>query len=944
MARQKRVIVLVPNADLRGKLLYRLTQTYKWVQFVGAGTLTEARGLVSAEPTDLIVVDLHQNELPPVEVVQRLKRDHAKVELLGLTRPGQEAVRRSVFEAGAAYVLTVPTDPATLQRTMTEALTTPRLYVTRIANGFELCNRIVPCLDARENITVVVEGGAALGELYLAGGSVVGAAVGELAGERALEDILNARDCDVFVRTLPIVPKRTVTPDKTLKIRTYAADDEAYWQSRPESVRKHRVARAVVVDEVPPDSVELVDIQVLDEGETTDTPAVAGAEIKLPAEAPPIEKMVGRKLGKVLYRLGKVQEEGLRKALIAQLRDKGAAKRVGYYLVKLGACTAEDVRFALAVQQGVKPATVPLDVVDTDASPPASISRTGPVVPPTATPAAAAVEDESIEEISVEVVDDAAASGLPETAAEVVSGDSKDPGARSPASVAGVGARAPDLSDAETDEGPTPLIIKPSADATEADIRTVEPEDDDIEAAEEVIEAAASPASEAPTDSGPVAPIRLPPAPPEVTPDVLLEVPEVEVSGSRTDVQLSPDDFIPAEQLRTGSSVGTAPVESKAAQVELEPTAADSAVKSATPGATGPASGSGDVVELLEPDPTQTADAVAAVDLDKTTVASPARASAAVEAPDTDKTTVAPLVAASARPADTSDADKAAVAPPAAASTPTTEPDDDKTTVARPIGAAAVRSPDPDRTAVTLPVADLSDSAGADEAGVFRGGQKPTRSTQPDPPAVAASPATPEQPGPAGVAAASVAVAADAPTPVRSEPDSVEDVLDDLWAAKSQDERAARASTASGSIFAPADSVPAAGPARLEHHCGRLLAEVDGALAAGIVCLRSGLLLASRLADEYPSELVDLPAAGFVELFRDRIFRRIDDAVRRQAGNGAPSTDEVLFTGAATHQLVRKFPQREAAMVLVLRRGQSPAAGWESLRAAMEAAQPDVAV
>ena len=71
------------------------------------------------------------------------------------------------------------------------------------------------------------------------------------------------------------------------------------------------------------------------------------------SDTPPIEKLRGRKLGKILWRLGKVSEDQLKQALVYQQRNPGAGP-IGGILVELGFCSAADVRAALAAQNGTE--------------------------------------------------------------------------------------------------------------------------------------------------------------------------------------------------------------------------------------------------------------------------------------------------------------------------------------------------------------------------------------------------------------------------------------------------------------------------------------------------------------------------------------------------------------------------------------------------------------
>jgi type IV pilus assembly protein PilB len=84
----------------------------------------------------------------------------------------------------------------------------------------------------------------------------------------------------------------------------------------------------------------------------------------LPPGSPPIEKLKGRKIGKILWRLGKVSEDQLKEALIQQLRSRSSGP-LGQIMVEMGLCKPADVRLALACQRGVDLSEIEEDVVET---------------------------------------------------------------------------------------------------------------------------------------------------------------------------------------------------------------------------------------------------------------------------------------------------------------------------------------------------------------------------------------------------------------------------------------------------------------------------------------------------------------------------------------------------------------------------------------------------
>jgi type IV pilus assembly protein PilB len=73
----------------------------------------------------------------------------------------------------------------------------------------------------------------------------------------------------------------------------------------------------------------------------------------------PISELRGRKIGRVLTKMGKVTRDQVREALAMQEKQK---RPLGQLLVELGYVTSDDVNVALAAQQGME--TIDLDEID----------------------------------------------------------------------------------------------------------------------------------------------------------------------------------------------------------------------------------------------------------------------------------------------------------------------------------------------------------------------------------------------------------------------------------------------------------------------------------------------------------------------------------------------------------------------------------------------------
>jgi CheY-like chemotaxis protein len=81
----------------------------------------QALAMVEKEPPDVIVLDLMMPGIDGIEVLRRLKRDHARVEVIILTGHGSDLERQQAEELGAFAYLRKPVDIDALARVMREA-------------------------------------------------------------------------------------------------------------------------------------------------------------------------------------------------------------------------------------------------------------------------------------------------------------------------------------------------------------------------------------------------------------------------------------------------------------------------------------------------------------------------------------------------------------------------------------------------------------------------------------------------------------------------------------------------------------------------------------------------------------------------------------------------------------------------------------------------------
>src|SRR5688500_8253810 len=95
-------------------------------------------------------------------------------------------------------------------------------------------------------------------------------------------------------------------------------------------------------------------------------------------------ELKGRRIGRVLTKLGKVTRDQVHEALTVQKarKDKGQTKRLGELLVEMGYVTQNDVLEAVAGQAGMRMVQVPGDIPQTAIEAlPAETAHTYQIIP-----------------------------------------------------------------------------------------------------------------------------------------------------------------------------------------------------------------------------------------------------------------------------------------------------------------------------------------------------------------------------------------------------------------------------------------------------------------------------------------------------------------------------------------------------------------------------------
>jgi len=117
--------------------------------------------------------------------------------------------------------------------------------------------------------------------------------------------------------------------------------------------------------------------------------------------------------------------------------------------------------------------------------------------------------------------------------------------------------------------------------------------------------------------------------------------------------------------------------------------------------------------------------------------------------------------------------------------------------------------------------------------------------------------------------------------------------------------------------------------------CARVVKDVDGALACGVVDLNTGLMLGVAHSIPYFTQTyLDAVAAGAVDMFRGRGISAVEELLSSVRGTKLEkSVQEMQMTTTGTYHFMSVCPDKQNALVvLITNKKVNIGMGWASLR------------
>ena len=125
---------------------------------------------------------------------------------------------------------------------------------------------------------------------------------------------------------------------------------------------------------------------------------------------------------------------------------------------------------------------------------------------------------------------------------------------------------------------------------------------------------------------------------------------------------------------------------------------------------------------------------------------------------------------------------------------------------------------------------------------------------------------------------------------------------------------------------------------KLDDICQEVTKDVDGALAAALVDLNTGMLLGLYHSVPYFTQTyLDAVAAAAVDMFRGKTVSRVEDLLSKQRGEESKNLiDEVQMTTDRTFHFMAVVPGKpHALMVLITQTSTNLGMGWSGVRTAL---------
>lgn len=130
--------------------------------------------------------------------------------------------------------------------------------------------------------------------------------------------------------------------------------------------------------------------------------------------------------------------------------------------------------------------------------------------------------------------------------------------------------------------------------------------------------------------------------------------------------------------------------------------------------------------------------------------------------------------------------------------------------------------------------------------------------------------------------------------------------------------------------------------ADLNELCKGLVESVTDAVAANVVDLSTGMMLAGHFVSNFTSDHFEAVSAAATNLYRGRETLRVEELVKSQRGDTSDThfMEEVQFSTTHLHHFITKLAGKEAILCLVTKKPGNIGMGWSAVRSAAPKVAP----
>ena len=130
---------------------------------------------------------------------------------------------------------------------------------------------------------------------------------------------------------------------------------------------------------------------------------------------------------------------------------------------------------------------------------------------------------------------------------------------------------------------------------------------------------------------------------------------------------------------------------------------------------------------------------------------------------------------------------------------------------------------------------------------------------------------------------------------------------------------------------------------KIDDACKDVVGKVDGAVAAGVVDLDTGMLLGIHNSSQYTQTLDEIVAAACMDMFRGTNISRVEQMVRQHrvvAENGEHYFQEIQVTSEHNFHFAKVLKKGRAVLMLVTKKTTNVGMGWAQLKSVVPSIEP----